>query len=218
VTEQEHLQSNLFTQMGVFLFKKLRVIILILCVLIPSIASARIQMVALPDEGVHQLTIYNSEDLTLVRNIRMLTFKKGNNRIEFSWNDTFIDPTSVTFSPLTHTAEIEIIDTKFPPGIANTLVWNVKSDFSGKVPVTISYFVSGIFWAADYNIVLNSTEDKASLQGFVEVLNRSGENYEKSQIRLVVGKINLTENIARKARIAAQNFTNNDKILRNEHD
>ena len=40
-----------------------------------------------------QLTIYNSEDLTLVRETRTVTFKKGVNPLQFSWANTLIDPT-----------------------------------------------------------------------------------------------------------------------------
>ncbi|MFI5381739.1 MAG: hypothetical protein ACHRHE_20775 [Tepidisphaerales bacterium] len=40
-------------------------------------------------------TIYNSEDLTLVRETRTKTFKKGANPLQFSQANTLIDPTSV---------------------------------------------------------------------------------------------------------------------------
>src|SRR5207244_9901908 len=49
-----------------------------------------------------QLTIYNSADLTLVKETRFLTLRKGLNKLEFSWANTLIDPTSVEFRALTH--------------------------------------------------------------------------------------------------------------------
>ena len=46
---------------------------------------ARINVVTLPDRDTVQLTIYNSADLTLVKETRALTLRKGPNRLEFSW-------------------------------------------------------------------------------------------------------------------------------------
>ena len=64
-------------------------------------AQARINVVTLPARDSVQLTIYNSVDLTLVRERRVLTFRKGLNRLEFSWANTLIDPTSVEFRAVT---------------------------------------------------------------------------------------------------------------------
>ena len=62
-------------------------------------AEGRINVVTLPGRDSVQLTIYNSADLTLVKETRVLTFRKGLNRLEFSWANTLIDPTSVEFEP-----------------------------------------------------------------------------------------------------------------------
>jgi hypothetical protein len=51
-------------------------------------AFARINVVTLPGRDSVQLTIYNSADLTLVKETRVLTFRKGLNRLEFSWANT----------------------------------------------------------------------------------------------------------------------------------
>src|SRR6186997_1917966 len=82
-------------------------------------ASARINVVTLPGRDTVQLTVYNSADLTLVKETRVLTFRKGLNRLEFSWANTLIDPTSVEFKAHTHADEIEVIDVSFPPRVAN---------------------------------------------------------------------------------------------------
>src|SRR6266852_2157419 len=60
-------------------------------------ARARINVVTLPGRNSVQLTIYNSADLTLVKETRVLTFRRGLNRLEFSWANRLIDPTSVEF-------------------------------------------------------------------------------------------------------------------------
>src|SRR5262245_32565339 len=96
-------------------------------------ASARINVVSLPDRDTVQLTIYNSVDLTLVKETRHLTLKKGLNKLEFSWANTLIDPTSVEFKALTHTDEVEVMDASYPPRAPNTLEWRINSEFAGEV-------------------------------------------------------------------------------------
>jgi hypothetical protein len=163
-------------------------------------AQARINVVTLPDRDSVQLTIYNSADLTLVKETRHLTFRKGMNRLEFSWANTLIDPTSVEFRALTHADEVEVVDVSFPPRVANTLEWRIKSEFAGEVVVEIRYFTSGLSWAADYVCEAAKNEKQMDFSGAVKVTNRSGEDYENAQVRLVVGVVRLVEDIANLAR------------------
>ena len=158
-------------------------------------ARARINVVTLPDRDTVQLTIYNSADLTLVKETRLLTFRKGLNKLEFSWANTLIDPTSVEFRPLTHADQVDLLDVSFPPRVAQTLEWRIQSEFAGEVAVEIRYFTSGITWAADYVAEAGRDEKAMDLAGAVRVTNRSGEDYERAQIRLVVGVIRLVESI-----------------------
>jgi hypothetical protein len=58
-------------------------------------ARAGIDLVTLPERDSVQLTIYNSADLTLVREVRKLTLQKGLNKLSFGWANTLIDPTSL---------------------------------------------------------------------------------------------------------------------------
>ncbi len=161
-----------------------------------AVAQARnVDLVTLPPRAKVQLTIYNSEDLTLVKETRSITFKKGVNRLEFSWANTLIDPTSAYLRPLGHDKEIEVQDTTFPADRPQVLIWNVDSKFEGQVPVEVSYFTSGISWNADYVMVTDKEETKAGFDGYVTVVNNSGEDYENAEVRLVVGTINLVEKI-----------------------
>src|ERR1044071_1532109 len=162
--------------------------------------QARINVVTLPDRDSVQLTIYNSVDLTLVKETRVLTFKKGLNRLEFSWANTLIDPTSVEFRALTHGDTVDLLDVSFPPRVTNTLEWRINSEFTGEVEVEIRYFTSGINWSADYVAEAEKAEKLMELAGNVRVTNNSGEDYEKAQVRLVVGVIHLVEEIAQLAR------------------
>jgi hypothetical protein len=153
-------------------------------------------VVTLPDRDTVQLTIYNSVDLTLVKETRHLTFRKGLNRLEFSWANTLIDPTSVEFKANTHADEVEVLDVSFPPRVSNTLEWRIKSEVAGGVTVEIRYFTSGIRWSAEYLAEAAQTEKTMTLAGHVRVTNNSGEDYENAQVRLVVGNIRLVEEIA----------------------
>ena len=163
-------------------------------------ASARINVVSLPGRDSVQLTIYNSADLTLVKETRVLTFRKGLNKLEFSWANTLIDSTSVEFRALTRPADIEVLDVSFPPRVTNTLEWRINSEFAGEVTVEIRYFTSGIGWSADYVSEVDKTEKLMQLAGYVRVNNNSGEDYENTEVRLVVGTIRLVEDIAQLAR------------------
>ena len=163
-------------------------------------ASAAVDVVTLPTREGTQLTIYNSEDITMVREHRLLTVKEGVNRIQFAWANTFIDPTSIEFRILDQQDKVDLSDTTFPAGRNDALQWNIKSQFAGKIPVEIRYFTSGITWAADYVGIANEDETKLAITGYVRVFNNSGELYDNAQTRLVVGKINLVEKIAELAR------------------
>src|SRR5580704_15237782 len=95
-------------------------------------AIAAVDLVTLPTREGTQLTIYNSEDITMVREHRLLTIKEGVNRI------------------LDQQDKVDLADTTFPSGRNDALQWNIQSRIAGKIPVEIRYFTSGITWAADY--------------------------------------------------------------------
>jgi hypothetical protein len=163
-------------------------------------SHARLNVVTLPNRDTVQLTIYNSVDLTLVRETRHLTFKRGLNKLEFSWANTLIDPTSVEFRVLSHADKIELLDVSFPPRAPNTLEWRIQSEFAGEAVVEIRYFTSGISWSADYVAEAAPDEREMTFAGAVRVTNNSGEDYENAQARLVVGVVRLVEEIVKLAR------------------
>src|SRR5512137_1909687 len=163
-------------------------------------AFAAVDLVTIPTREGTQLTIYNSEDITMVREHRLLTVKPGVNRIQFSWANTLIDPTSIEFRILDKQDQVDLVDTTFPTGRNDALQWNIQSKLAGKIPVEIRYFTSGITWAADYVGIANEDETKLNVTGYVRVTNNSGELYDNAQTRLVVGTINLVEKIADLAR------------------
>ena len=154
-----------------------------------------IDLSTLPQRESVQLTIYNSEDLTLVRETRSLTLKVGTNHIQYSWANTLIDPTSVEIRPLEKQDQIEVMDTTYPGDKPQHLIWNIESKIEGQVRFQVTYFTSGLSWSADYVLIANNPETEMSFDGYVQVVNNSGEDYENAQVRLVVGVLNLVEKI-----------------------
>jgi hypothetical protein len=163
-------------------------------------ALAKIDLVTLPSRDETQITIYNSEDITLVDEKRLITFKKGLNEIQFSWAGTLIDPTSLELQFMEHKGEFDILDVTYPANTQNVLVWAVESRFEGVAPIKISYFLSGVTWSADYVLIADAPEKLAGIEGYVRVTNNSGEDFENTKVRLVVGSINLVDQIAELAR------------------
>ncbi len=161
---------------------------------------AKVDLVTLPGRDKVQLTIYNSADLTLVRENRSLTMRKGENKLQFSWANTLIDPTSLEILPLSQADKIDIFDLTYPPRVRDLGLWHINSQVSGKVPVEITFFTSGISWRAYYLGTLTRDEKRMKLEGYVRVTNKSGEDYANAQTRLIVGKIHILDEIAKLAR------------------
>jgi hypothetical protein len=166
--------------------------------------ARNVDLSTVPKRDSVQLTIYNSEDLTLVRESRTVTFKKGANPLQFSWANTLIDPTSVELRFLTSADKLDVLDTTYPHDKPQMLYWNVQSEIDGEATIQITYFTSGITWSADYLLIADKDEKQLNFDGFVRVFNKSGEEYEDAQVRLVVGTINLVEKIAQLAQQAGK--------------
>ena len=188
-------------QWASLLRKRILLVALLVAVGVPA-AYARINVTTLPGRDTVQLTVYNSADLTMVKETRTLVFRKGLNHLEFSWANTLIDPTSVEFRALTHADGVDVLDVSFPPRVTDTLEWRINSEYAGEVKVEIRYFTSGISWAADYVAEASKDEKAMSLAGSVRVNNNSGEDYENAQVRLVVGVVRLVEEIRQLAQAA----------------
>src|SRR5829696_287125 len=124
-----------------------------------GVAGAKnVDLSTVPNRDSVALTIYNSEDLTLVRETRTVTFKKGVNPLQFSWANTLIDPSSVELKFLTTPDKLEVSDTTFPHDRPQVLYWNVQSDVDGPATIEVTYFTSGITWTADYVAIANAAE------------------------------------------------------------
>jgi hypothetical protein len=166
----------------------------------PFAPASAIELVMLPRRENVQITIYNSADLTLVREKRNLTLKKGWNWLQFMWANTLIDPTSLNIEPTEQKDKIDIEQLVFPPRLRELGRWLIKSQVEGQVPFEITYFTSGLSWRAFYMGTLSEDEKKINLEGYVRVGNNSGEDYENAQTRLIVGQVHILDQIAELAR------------------
>lgn len=175
----------------------------------PFAPASAIELVVLPRRENVQLTIYNGADLTLVRERRNLTLKRGWNWLQFMWADETIDPTSLALDPVGHGGSVQVQELVFPPWLRewdpNREVassefrlgrWLIHSEVSGQVPFEVTYFTRGLSWRAFYMGTLSQDEKTMYLEGYVRVSNDSGEDYENAQTRLVVGRIHLLDEIA----------------------
>jgi len=166
----------------------------------PFAPASAIELVTLPRRENVQLTIYNSADLTLVRERRNLTLKRGWNWLQFMWANTLIDPTSLVLEPLEQKDKVEIEQLVFPARLRELGRWLIRSEVSGQVPFEITYFTSGLSWRAFYMGTLAKDEKVMRLEGYVRVDNNSGEDYENAQTRVIVGQVHLLDQIAELAR------------------
>jgi hypothetical protein len=173
-----------------------KALLCLVAILLPLELHAKIDLVTLPVRDQVQLTIYNAADLTLVREQRTLTLKQGINRLEFGWENTLIDPTSVHLDAPQHAGKVNLLEVAYPPNVKGSAIWTIESQVAGAVPVDISFFTSGISWRAFYMCTLSTDEKTMRLQNYVRVDNRSGEDYLNAETRVVVGKIHLLDKIA----------------------
>jgi len=161
----------------------------------PFAPASAIELVVLPKREDVQITVYNSADLTLVREERRLVLKRGWNWLQFMWANTHIDPTSLHLAPQAQVDQIRIEQLVYPAGLKDVGRWLIHSDVEGLVPFEMSYFASGVSWRAFYMGTLAQDEKTLSLQGYVRIENRSGEDFQDTQVRLLVGKVHLLDEI-----------------------
>jgi len=173
---------------------------LLIMLITAGVSLGAVDLVTLPSRDMVQLTIYNSADMTLVREARALTLKEGANWLQFSWANTLIDPTSLHLEPLERKDKITIEQLVFPSRLRELGRWLISSEVSGQVPFEITYFTSGLGWRAFYMGTLSQDETKMQLKAYVRVDNHSGEDYDNAQTRLIVGQVHILDEIAELAR------------------
>ena len=74
-----------------------------------------------------------------------------------------------------------------------TLVWLLRNQTAVSQKVQASYLTRGLNWKADYVMVVDATETKSDLTGWVTIDNKSGATYTSAALKLVAGTINRAE-------------------------
>ncbi|HEV8586952.1 MAG TPA: DUF4139 domain-containing protein [Methylomirabilota bacterium] len=71
-----------------------------------------------------------------------------------------------------------------------TLVWLLRNNLAGPQRVEASYLTGGITWKADYVMVINATDTRSDVTGWVTIDNKSGATYGNAALKLVAGDVN----------------------------
>jgi hypothetical protein len=159
----------------------------------PFAPASAIELVTLPTREDVQVTIYNEEDLTLVRERRKLTLKRGWNWLQFMWANTKIDPTSLELLPTLNQDKVTVEQLVYPAGLKDIGRWLIRSEIDGQVPFELTYFTSGLSWRSTYIGTLSQDDASMELKSYVRVDNHSGEDFDKTQVRLVLGAVQVLD-------------------------
>jgi len=79
-----------------------------------------------------------------------------------------------------------------------TLVWLAHASQGGNAEVETSYLTGGFSWHADYVLQLDEKGEKAGLQAWVTVENRTGASFREANLLLVAGDINQVRPVMEK--------------------
>ena len=71
-----------------------------------------------------------------------------------------------------------------------TLVWDLQNEGGAEQTVEASYLTGGMNWKADYVLVIDETDARGDLQGWVTLSNQSGVGFENARLQLVAGDWN----------------------------
>lgn len=90
---------------------------------------------------------------------------------------------------------VNIAQMKFPEVPENlisepTLVWMLESDRALSHQIEASYLTAGMSWDANYVLLVDPTDTKADLNGWVTIKNNSGTPFRNAELKLVAGTIN----------------------------
>ncbi|NOX34697.1 MAG: DUF4139 domain-containing protein [Deltaproteobacteria bacterium] len=153
-------------------------------------AAARTNLVSLPQRQ-HVAIRLGTTGKTLVQEKRIMLFKKGINKVDFSWQNVEIDPSSITLTTLSNPDKISILSVSYPPGEA-ALVWDIKSLANLEEEVMISYLLANIDGIITYKAVTGPGEQAIDLNSYIVLRNFSGENFNKIAVYLNDGKPFIT--------------------------
>ncbi len=165
--------------------------ILLLSMIVPPEAFARIKLTTLPVRE-HVAIQLDHAAVTLIEEERVVPLVKGINQIDFSWANTRIDPQTLMLRILSDpntgsSSNIKVLSVSYPPG-EKALIWAVSADVSGAVRVRISYVLEGLSKEFHYRAVTDHNEETLILSQYLRIKNAANEAFENAEFWAGVGE------------------------------
>lgn len=161
-------------------------LILSLILSLVPVLYARTSLVSLPPRDKVSIRL-SGQGPALVQEKRVLSLKKGLNRVDFSWQNVSIDSDSILLTPLepgpADAPACTLLSVSFPPN-ESALVWEIYSTEDQARPVVISYLLSGIDRLVTYQATADPDETHLRLQSYLILRNFSGEDFDPARVWL----------------------------------
>lgn len=153
-------------------------------------ARARIKLITLPPRERVEIQLDNPA-ATLVEEERIVPLVKGENRVDFSWANTQINPETIVFRVVApvgdNKLDVKVLSVSYPPNEA-ALVWAVGSSDSGSARVRISYILGNLNKSFAYRAVAARDETSLTLAQYMRLDNLANEEYANTQLWAGFGK------------------------------
>jgi len=149
---------------------------------------ARIKLITLPIREKVEIQLQN-QDTTLIEEERIVPLKKGINDIDFAWQNTSIRAETIIFRVLEENSDLKtnVLSVSYPPN-ESALTWQVSSNRNASARVKITYAINHLDKKYHYLALANHDETKLDLTQFIQVINSSGEEYQKALINTGIKK------------------------------
>ncbi len=80
------------------------------------------------------------------------------------------------------------------------LEWLVENSREGKHKTEISYMASQLSWTCNYVALLDKSDSKVDMTGWVTIVNGCGTSFDNAGLKLVAGDVNIVQDQFRKGR------------------
>ncbi|MBM3471657.1 MAG: DUF4139 domain-containing protein [Armatimonadetes bacterium] len=171
----------------------LRVSAVLMAFGLASGARAEVSVALSPPRAAVSLVVYGNADITLVREVRTVLLPAGTADVSVEWPAAAVDGSSLS---LRAPEGVTVSAPAQPPGKREAMRWRLTAQTPGPRDLEITYLTSGIDWKPYYRLTLDEAGGAVELEGLVELRNRSGQEFEGPEVRLVVGELRLIENLA----------------------
>jgi hypothetical protein len=168
---------------------------LLALLVIQQATTAELAATVSPPRAAVSLVAYGNADLTVVRELRRVSLPEGETEVVLAWPGAAVDASSVR---LLTPEGLKIAVAAKPPRKNDEIRWMLEAE-AGTYDLQVAYFSSGIEWKPYYRLLLNEGTGAVSLEGLVDLRNRSGQAFDNAEVCLVVGELRLVANLAEAA-------------------